>query len=307
MTIRTYSAALILALWCSGWVNTLGAAPATGALAILVRAYRESPTPARRSAIATYLAGHPKDAALANLALGVAAYEQKNYAAAIAGSETPARATGADRRLCSLLSGRGARGVGRSRRHGGAVVRGASQFAAHRQELAVGSPRAQSCGAARRGGPAARALRRVAATRRRHHAGRLLPGGQRSAARRRVLPAGLLSLSKRRRRIARRRRAAHPERRDGQQLSAARGGATAASWRPPDGVVGIRAGPKGVPGGSCVDHRVRARPGPGAHRSGGLPGREDCACLAVPSRAGGCRFGSRGGAPVLPRRMCAPA
>ena len=49
-----------------------------------MRAYRESPTPARRSAIATYLAGHPKDAALANFALGVAAYEQKNYAAAIA-------------------------------------------------------------------------------------------------------------------------------------------------------------------------------------------------------------------------------
>ena len=84
MTIRTYSAALILALWCSAWVNPLDAAPATGALAILVRAYRESPTPARRSAIATYLAGHPKDAALAHLALGVAAYEQKNYAAAIA-------------------------------------------------------------------------------------------------------------------------------------------------------------------------------------------------------------------------------
>jgi len=85
MTIRTYSAALILALWCSAWGNTLGAAPATGGLAILVRAYRESPTPARRSAIATYLAGHPKDAALANLALGVVAYEQKDYAAAIAG------------------------------------------------------------------------------------------------------------------------------------------------------------------------------------------------------------------------------
>ena len=85
MTIRTYSAALILALCCSGWVDTLGAAPATGGLAILVRAYRESPTPARQSAIATYLAGHPKEAALGNFALGVAAYEQKNYAAAIAG------------------------------------------------------------------------------------------------------------------------------------------------------------------------------------------------------------------------------
>jgi len=84
MTIRTYSAALILALWCSAWVNPLDAA-AAGALAILVRAYRESPTPARRTAIATYLAGHPKDAALANFALGIAAYEQKDYTAAIAG------------------------------------------------------------------------------------------------------------------------------------------------------------------------------------------------------------------------------
>ena len=81
MTIRTCSAALILALWYSG----LGAAPAAGSLAILVRAYRESPSPARRTAIATYIAGHPKDAALANLALGIAAYEQKNWAAAIAG------------------------------------------------------------------------------------------------------------------------------------------------------------------------------------------------------------------------------
>ena len=81
MTIRTCSAALILALWYS----SLGAAPATGSLAILVRAYRESPSPARRGAVASYIAGHPKDAALANLALGIAAYEQKNWAAAIAG------------------------------------------------------------------------------------------------------------------------------------------------------------------------------------------------------------------------------
>src|ERR1039457_245625 len=81
MTIRTCSAALILALWHS----SLCAAPATGALAILVRSYRESPSPARRNAIASYIAGHPKDAALGNLALGIAAYEQKNYPAAIAG------------------------------------------------------------------------------------------------------------------------------------------------------------------------------------------------------------------------------
>src|SRR3954447_14516833 len=83
MTIRTFSAALILALWCSGRVDTLNAAPATGALAVMVRAYRDSPSPARRAAISAYLAGHPKDASLANLALAVAAYEQRDYAAAI--------------------------------------------------------------------------------------------------------------------------------------------------------------------------------------------------------------------------------
>ena len=80
MTIRTCSAAIILALSYS-----LCGAPATGSLAILVRAYRESPSPVRRAAIVSYIAGHPKDAALANLALGIAAYEQKNYPAAIAG------------------------------------------------------------------------------------------------------------------------------------------------------------------------------------------------------------------------------
>ena len=81
MTIRTCSAALILGLWCNG----LGAAPAAGSLGILVRAYRESPSPARRSAIVAYIAGHPKEAALGNLALGITAYEQKHWAAAIAG------------------------------------------------------------------------------------------------------------------------------------------------------------------------------------------------------------------------------
>ena len=80
MTIRTFSAALILALW----YNSLCAAPATGSLGIQVRAYRESPSASRKSAIATYIAGHPKEAAVANLGLGIAAYEQKNYPAAIA-------------------------------------------------------------------------------------------------------------------------------------------------------------------------------------------------------------------------------
>jgi soluble lytic murein transglycosylase len=84
MTIRTCSAALIPALWCSTWFNSIGAAPVAGSLAILVRAYRESPSAARRGAIATYVAGHPRDATLANLALGIAACERQDYPAAIA-------------------------------------------------------------------------------------------------------------------------------------------------------------------------------------------------------------------------------
>jgi soluble lytic murein transglycosylase len=80
MTIRTCSAALILGLWCS----SLGAAPVAEPLGKLVSAYRETPSPARRNAIVSYIARHPKEAALGNLALGIAAYEQKNWAAAIA-------------------------------------------------------------------------------------------------------------------------------------------------------------------------------------------------------------------------------
>lgn len=49
-----------------------------------MRAYRQSPTPAKRAAVQSYAITHPKDATLANLALGVAAYEQKDYAAAAA-------------------------------------------------------------------------------------------------------------------------------------------------------------------------------------------------------------------------------
>jgi len=52
-------------------------------LPTLVRVYRESPNPARRAAIATYVAGHPKEAPLASLAMGIVAYEQGNYSAAI--------------------------------------------------------------------------------------------------------------------------------------------------------------------------------------------------------------------------------
>ena len=86
--MRTCSAQLILALWCSTVTGAAApaAVPAVAAinLADVVRAYRESPTPARRKAIATYAAGHPKEAALADFALGIALYEQRDYAAAIA-------------------------------------------------------------------------------------------------------------------------------------------------------------------------------------------------------------------------------
>jgi soluble lytic murein transglycosylase len=53
-------------------------------LAGLVEAWRESPTPARRAAIASWAAAHPKDRDLAKLALGVGAYEQRDFARAIA-------------------------------------------------------------------------------------------------------------------------------------------------------------------------------------------------------------------------------
>jgi len=59
-------------------------AAAAGDLKPLVQAYRANPTPAGRAAVESYAASHPGDAAAAHLALGVVAYEQKDYAAAIA-------------------------------------------------------------------------------------------------------------------------------------------------------------------------------------------------------------------------------
>ena len=59
--------------------------PSTPAeLAGLVRAYRELPTPARRAAVEAYAAAHARElsGSLARLALGVVAYEQKDYATA---------------------------------------------------------------------------------------------------------------------------------------------------------------------------------------------------------------------------------
>src|ERR1700760_149228 len=73
----------------SRWTLAAFAAAAVSAaapfgLAPLVRAYRAAPNPARRAAIESYTAAHPAEEPLARLALGVAAYEYKDYPAAIA-------------------------------------------------------------------------------------------------------------------------------------------------------------------------------------------------------------------------------
>jgi soluble lytic murein transglycosylase len=78
--------------WCAVAVAAPAAARkpapkrAPADLASLVRAWRDSPTPARRAAVESYAAAHSKDAsgALAQLALGVVSYEHKDYSAAIA-------------------------------------------------------------------------------------------------------------------------------------------------------------------------------------------------------------------------------
>ena len=71
-------------LACVGLWGAVAVPPAD--LASRVRAWREAPTPARRAAVESYAAAHSKDisGALAQLALGVVAYEHKDYPAAIA-------------------------------------------------------------------------------------------------------------------------------------------------------------------------------------------------------------------------------
>src|SRR5437763_1048845 len=82
MKILKYLATLTPVLFCS--LLWFGAARAAeGPLAILVHAYRDSPTPLRREAIVAYAASHPKEAPLANLALGISAYEQRSFTAAM--------------------------------------------------------------------------------------------------------------------------------------------------------------------------------------------------------------------------------
>ena len=144
MTIRICSAALILALSYSG----LGAAPATGSLATLARAYRESPSPARRSALAAYIAAHPEGRGARQSGAGDHGVRTEELHRGHRRAQAAAGKAGAHRRLFRLLPGRGARGIQRFRSDIGGPGRGASQFAAQRQELAAGSAGAQSVGAA---------------------------------------------------------------------------------------------------------------------------------------------------------------
>jgi soluble lytic murein transglycosylase len=98
MTIRSCLAKTIPVHWLS--LLTLAALSASSApqaarapgkatakpvaLAVLVRAYRDAPSASHRAAIESYAAANPKEAPLARLALGVAAYEAKDYPVAIA-------------------------------------------------------------------------------------------------------------------------------------------------------------------------------------------------------------------------------
>jgi soluble lytic murein transglycosylase len=59
-------------------------APPPSGLASLVRADRETPTAAHRAAVEHWAASHPQDAPLARLALGISAYEQKDFAGSVA-------------------------------------------------------------------------------------------------------------------------------------------------------------------------------------------------------------------------------
>jgi soluble lytic murein transglycosylase len=60
------------------------AAPLPSTLAGMVRVLRETPSAPHRAAVESYATAHPKEAPYAHLALGIAAYETKDYATAIA-------------------------------------------------------------------------------------------------------------------------------------------------------------------------------------------------------------------------------
>ena len=100
--MRTCLAKITPALWCSLLVlAALGAsgspqtrstskkappkaAPLPSTLAGMVRVLRETPSAPHRAAVESYATAHPKEAPYAHLALGIAAYETKDYATAIA-------------------------------------------------------------------------------------------------------------------------------------------------------------------------------------------------------------------------------
>ena len=84
MTIRNCLAKTIPALWLSLLAWAAISPPPPSGLAPLVRADRETPTAARRAAVEQWAASHPQDAPLARLGLGITAYEQKDFAGAIA-------------------------------------------------------------------------------------------------------------------------------------------------------------------------------------------------------------------------------
>src|SRR6266536_3466746 len=81
MTIPNYLAKIIPVLWLSFQIPAWSATN----LAEMVSACRESPTAAKRAAIEAYAVSHAatSDGALAHFALGVIAWEQKDYRAAI--------------------------------------------------------------------------------------------------------------------------------------------------------------------------------------------------------------------------------
>jgi soluble lytic murein transglycosylase len=81
MTMRNCWAKIIPVLWCSALVAQ---APGHTDLTALVRTYRQSPAPAARAAVEAYAAAHPQERMAAELALGVAAYEQQDFPNAIA-------------------------------------------------------------------------------------------------------------------------------------------------------------------------------------------------------------------------------
>src|SRR5689334_18434242 len=81
MTIPNCLAKIIPVLWLSFQIPAWSAPN----LAEMVSAYRDAPTAARRAAIEAYAASHAgaDEVALAQFALGVIAWEQKDYRAAI--------------------------------------------------------------------------------------------------------------------------------------------------------------------------------------------------------------------------------